>query len=63
VTQQHASVVVDTSGFTVGEYTRWFIDFAGTLYTTIREPLHLVIDEAHHFMPQGKAPVVLASRL
>lgn len=49
VTQQHASVVVDTSGFTVGEYTRWFIDFAATLYTTIREPLHLVIDEAHHF--------------
>lgn len=63
VTQQHASVVVDTSGFTVGEYTRWFIDFAGTLYTTIREPLHLVIDEAHHFMPQGKAPDVDAGKM
>src|SRR5688500_6199055 len=25
VTQQGASVVIDTSGFTVGEYTRWFI--------------------------------------
>lgn len=54
VTEQGASVVIDTGGMTVGEYTRWFIDFAGTLYTTIKSPLHLVIDEAHHFMPQGK---------
>lgn len=54
VTQQHASVVLDTSGMTVGEYTQWFIDFAGTLYTTIREPLHLIIDEAHYFMPQSR---------
>lgn len=53
VTQQHASVVCDLSGMTVGEYTRWFIDFASVLYTTIRQPLHLVIDEAHYFMPQG----------
>lgn len=53
ITQQGASVVLDTTGFTVGEYTRWFIDFAGTLYTTIQDPLHLVIDEAHYFMPQG----------
>jgi len=63
VTEQHASVVIDTSGFTVGEYTRWFIDFAGTLYTTIRDPLHLVIDEAHYFMPQGKSPDVDAGRM
>jgi hypothetical protein len=54
VTEQHASVVIDTSGLHVGEYTRWFIDFAGTLYTTIRSPLHLVIDEAHCFMPQSR---------
>lgn len=53
VTQQGASVVIDTSGLTVGEYTRWFIDFAGTLYTTIANPLHLIIDEAHNFMPQS----------
>lgn len=54
VTEQGASVVIDTGGMTVGEYTRWFIDFAGTLYTTIRNPLHLVIDEAHYFMPQSR---------
>lgn len=63
VTQQRASVVVDTSSMTVGEYTQWFIDFAGTLYTTIRNPLHLVIDEAHYFMPQGKAPDPQAGRM
>lgn len=63
VTQQFASVVIDTSGMTVGEYTRWFIDFATTLYTTITEPLHLIIDEAHHFMPQGKSPDVDAGRM
>lgn len=56
VTQQRASVVIDTTGLSVGDYTRFFIDFAGTLYTTIRSPLHLVIDEAHQFMPQGKVP-------
>lgn len=63
VTQQHANVVIDTSGMTVGEYTQWFIDFAGTLYTTIRKPLYLVIDEAHYFMPQGKAPDPQAGRM
>ena len=63
VTEQHASVVIDTSGLSVGEYTRWFIDFAGTLYTTIRNPLQLVIDEAHYFMPQGKAPDVDAGKM
>lgn len=63
VTKQHANVVVDTTGFTVGEYTRWFIDFAGALYTTIREPLHLVIDEAHYFMPQGRVPDVEAGKM
>lgn len=56
VTEQRASVVIDTSGLTVGEYTRFFIDFAGKLYTSIRSPLHLVIDEAHYFAPQGKVP-------
>jgi uncharacterized protein len=63
VTQQGANVVIDTSGMTVGEYTRWFIAFAGALYTTIERPLHLVMDEAHYFMPQGKSPDVDAGRM
>lgn len=52
VTEQGAGVVIDTSGMTTGAYTRWFIDFAETLYTTLKNPLHLVIDEAHYFAPQ-----------
>jgi len=56
VTDQRASVVIDTGDLSVGEYVKWFTDFAGTLYTTIRSPLHLVIDEAHCFAPQGKVP-------
>lgn len=63
VTGQRVSVVVDTSEFSVGEYTRWFTDFAGVLYSSIKSPLHLVIDEAHHFMPQGKSPDVDAGRM
>lgn len=54
VTEQFANVVVDTSGFTVGEQTRWFIDFGETLYSTIQQPLDLTLDEAHNFMPQGR---------
>lgn len=53
---QGVSLVADTSLLTVGERTRWFIDFAGTLYRLNRAPLHLVLDEAHVFAPQGKVP-------
>jgi hypothetical protein len=37
----------------VGERTRWFIDFAARSPTN-KAPLHLVLDEAHNFAPQGK---------
>jgi len=53
---QGVNLVADTSLLTVGERTRWFIDFASTLYRTNRAPLHLVLDEAHNFAPQGKVP-------
>lgn len=55
-TTQGVSLIADTSKLTVGERTRWFIDFAGALYRENRGPLHLVIDEAHNFAPQGKVP-------
>lgn len=54
--EQHVSLVADTSQLTVGERTRWFIDFATTLHRLNRQPLHLVLDEAHMFAPQGKVP-------
>ena len=63
ITGQGVSVVCDTSDMTVGERTRWFIDFAGTLYRTVRSPLHLVIDEVHNFAPKGRIPDPDAGRM
>lgn len=56
IVEQGVNLVADTGNLTVGERTRWMIDFAGTLYRLNRTPLHLVIDEAHVFAPQGKVP-------
>ena len=56
IAEQGVSLIADTSALTVGERTRWFIDFAQTLYRLNRAPLHLVLDEAHNFAPQGKVP-------
>lgn len=54
--EQGVNLVADTSLLTVGERTRWFTEFASTLYRSNKGPLHLVIDEAHNFAPQGKVP-------
>lgn len=56
IVEQGVNLVADTGNLTVGERTRWMIDFAGTLYRLNRAPLHLVLDEAHVFAPQGKVP-------
>lgn len=48
--------IVDTSLLKVGERTRFFTDFANTLLQKNIGPLHLIIDEAHLFAPQGKVP-------
>lgn len=47
-------VIIDTSLLKIGERTRFFTDFADALLRKNRGPLHLVIDEAHLFAPQGK---------
>ena len=49
-------VVFDTSRMSVGERTRWFAAFAGDLFRGNTKPLHVVLDEAHVFAPQGKVP-------
>ena len=54
--EQGVNLVASTKHLTVGERTRWFIDFAGTISRINRAPLHLVLDEAHNFAPQGKVP-------
>lgn len=56
VVSGNVQVVFDTSAMTVGERTRWFIDFGTALYRLNTHPLHLIIDEAHVFAPQGKVP-------
>jgi hypothetical protein len=38
----------------VGDRTRFFIDFASTLFRTTRGHRYVVIDEVHNFVPQGK---------
>lgn len=46
--------IIDTSLMKVGERTKFFADFADAIVRKNRGPLHLIIDEAHLFMPQGK---------
>lgn len=50
------SAVIDTSQMRVGERTAFFTDFAEALFRLNSRPLHLVVDEAHLFAPQGKVP-------
>lgn len=46
--------ILDTSLMRVGERARFFADFADALVRKNKGPLHLIIDEAHLFAPQGK---------
>lgn len=46
--------IIDTSLMRVGERTRFFADFADALVRKNKGPLHLIVDEAHLFAPQGK---------
>jgi hypothetical protein len=48
--------IIDTSQLKVSERTRLFTDFADAIMRKNRGPLHLIVDEAHVFMPQGKVP-------
>lgn len=46
--------IIDLGGWMVGARTRFFIDFASTLFRLSRGARHLVIDECHNFAPQGR---------
>lgn len=46
--------IIDTRLLRTGERTRLFTDLAEGLLRKNRGPLHLVIDEAHLFAPQGR---------
>ena len=49
------SAIFDTSLMTVSERTSFFTEFAETIRRKNKGPLHLIIDEAHLFMPQAGA--------
>jgi hypothetical protein len=46
--------VIDLGGWMVRPRTRFFIDFASTLFKLTKGRRCLVIDEVHNFAPQGK---------
>lgn len=48
------SSIISVRQMTVGQRTRFFTDFAETLLRVNKGPLHLIIDEAHVFAPQGR---------
>lgn len=48
------SAIIDTRLMGSNARTRFFTAFAETLLRTNKGPLHLIIDEAHLFAPQGK---------
>ena len=57
------SCIIDTSAMTVGARTRFFTEFAEALHRVNSRPLHLIIDEAHVFAPQGRVPDPQSGRM
>lgn len=48
------ATLLDLSEFTVGQRTRFFVDFAAAFFRLHRGQRKLIIDEVHNFAPQGK---------
>lgn len=46
--------LIDLGGWMVGERTRFWIDFASTLFRHTKGMRWLVVDEVHNFAPKGK---------
>src|ERR1700749_391717 len=57
------SAIIDTQQMRVGERVRFATDFAEALLRANRGPLHLIIDEAHLFAPQGKVNVPASGKM
>jgi hypothetical protein len=55
--------IIDTKQLTVADRTRFFTGLAEALLVHNRAPLHLVIDEAHLFAPQGRVPDPASGRM
>lgn len=50
-------IIIVTRQLTVSDRSRFFTDFASAIVRLNEGPLHLIVDEAHLFMPQGGASV------
>lgn len=48
------ATLLDLSEFTVGQRTRFFVEFAAAFFKAHRGQRKLIIDEVHNFAPQGK---------
>ncbi len=48
------SMLIDLGGWTVGARTRFWIDFASTLFKHTKGQRWLAVDEFHNFAPKGK---------
>ncbi len=59
VAARRINVVLDVSPFTLGEMHRFATEFATHLFQlkkSQRSPLHLILEEAHEFLPQQVGP-------
>lgn len=54
IVENRFSAVIDLSLFRKGQMIRFMVPFAETLYRLNREPVHLFVDEADQFAPQGR---------
>lgn len=54
IVENRLSAVIDFGLMRKGQITRFMVAFAETLYRLNREPLHLFVDEADAFAPQGR---------
>lgn len=48
------SCIIDLGGWMPGPRSRFFVDFASSLFKLPHPAMHLIIDECHNVAPQGK---------
>ncbi len=56
------SCIIDLGGWMPGPRSRFFVDFASTLFRLAHPAMHLIMDECHNFAPQGKVPDPIAGK-
>jgi uncharacterized protein len=54
VVDERLSAVLDLSGFSKGDRRRFVADFLERLYQRNRDPMHVVLEEADLFAPEGR---------